>query len=593
MSSMKISFYLSEITNNYLNIHCLIAIVLWTVILIVGDRTSLVVAGGGIDFCDKYKANDYKISFAYGVYNHNLTDKELDDKWMKYLIVDKYYWRLKFTDGPEANKSVEFVDSVGGGGSESSIINEKTYELIWNVWFASGDTGRLKGHDYAYHRFGGRERGLTWINWYQLDNNLAFIAITQNSMYNLTVADFKPQFAWVSTVRKGRESRFVTFWDNFTTNVYNFTDPQFMQLVKRTNSSEDEPILFGDNERSLDKSLNIIGIIGQYSLADNDGLNKSFCGHGSIVFMNFGESIKYCYVGNPFISDSCKPENLKTLITCSTPTLPTSAPPLPVVSITESITDSTTAKPDDDGPNWLLILILIIVAVVILLILLGLALCCCLRGKSGQKVDANKADVMSSMPSQASGVMSTRSGFGSPDGSGKQQSMVSSNMDNMSIRSGVQSPGSSSSGKQQSMVSSNMDNASIRSGVQSPGSSSRQSAAGGSPTSTADNANMRSNFGDGVGSPKQSPLANASTFSNLDDTNIRSANVQSSAADPKSSLLAANNQSTVGPSAAAAASNVSANVDLRSSMQTSGAKQSQQPMTSPSMVSQASMRSGV
>ncbi|XP_054154983.1 uncharacterized protein LOC128953523 [Oppia nitens] len=572
MSSMKISFYLSAITNNYLNIHCLIAVVLWTVILIVGDRTSLVVAGGGIDFCDKYKAHDYKISFAYGVYNHNLTDKELDDKWMKYLIVDNYYWRLKFTDGPEANKSVEFVDSVGGGGSESSIINEKTYELIWNVWFASGDTGRLKGHDYAYHRFGGRERGFPWISWYQLDNNLSNMAITHNTHYNLTVADFRPQFAWVSTVRKGRESRFVTLWDKFTTNVYNFTDPQFMQLVKRTNSLPDEPILFGDSERSLDKSLNIVGIIGQYSVADSGGKNDSIRGHGSIVFMNFGESIKYCYVGNPFISDSCKPENLKTLITCPTPTSP---PPIPVAVVTESITNSTTAKPDDDdddGPNWLLILILIVVAVVILLLLLCLALCCCLRGKNGQKVDDNKADVMSSMPSQASGAMSTRSGFGSPDGSGKQQqSMVSSNMDNASIRSGVQSPGSSSSG--------------------------RQSAAGGSPTSTADNANMRSSFGGAVGSPKQSPLANASTFSNRDDTNIRSANVQSSAADPKSPLLAANNQSsTVGPAAgAAAASNVSNNVDLRSSMQTSGAKQSQQqqPMTSPSMASQASMRSGV
>ncbi|XP_054165177.1 uncharacterized protein LOC128962802 [Oppia nitens] len=283
-----------------MNAICLIALLVSIIAQVV-----LVVVVKSKNFCKEYHRNGQKIDFAYRM-------NELDGK---FFFIGNTYWKLKYIDGSDDTKTVTINNESDG---ESNFITGDNYSMVWCNWFNKTDKPTIVSANHNHCRVAGLKKNLKTIDWAFVNfDTLRLIEQTDSTNIDFE-ANFKPQFVWLPQPFRFRE-RLSAFWSNSQTIVYNFYEPN--NPVKGIPSIVGEDIqrliINGTKERKL--NIELMTIVGQYSLYDNNGVSNpnSINGQGSIVFTNENQIIRYCYVGQPFNETACKPSNMKKLIDCS------------------------------------------------------------------------------------------------------------------------------------------------------------------------------------------------------------------------------------------------------------------------------------
>ncbi|XP_054165175.1 uncharacterized protein LOC128962800 [Oppia nitens] len=343
-----------------MNAICLIALL----VSIIAQVVLVVVESK--DFCNEYKRNGHKIDFAYRMIEFE----------GKFFFIGNTYWKLQFIDGPDDNKTVTINNESDG---ESNFISGDNYSMVWCNWYLKDAKPTIDGVNYDHCRVAGLKKNLKTIDWAVVSNVSLSLMQTLDSTNIKFEDNFKPLFAWLPESHRKQE-RLATFWSNNQTIVYNFYDPNnpVKGIPSIVDKDEQRLIINGTNERKL--NIQLMTIVAQYSEYDNNGVQKSINGHGSIVFTNENQIIRYCYVGQPFNETACKPSNMKTLIDCSLDTKPSSS-------------------------KTMIMIILFIVIVVLVIFIVGLIIL--VRNYVGQGGEGQSVSAISNVPN--SKQKSTRS----------------------------------------------------------------------------------------------------------------------------------------------------------------------------------------
>ncbi|XP_054165173.1 uncharacterized protein LOC128962797 [Oppia nitens] len=356
-----------------MNAICLIALLL--LVSIIAPVVQVVVEPK--DFCKEYHRNGQKIDFAYRMIEFE----------GKFFFIGNTYWKLQFIDGPDDNKTVTINNESDG---ESNFITGDNYSMVWCNWYLKDAKPTIHGVNYDHCRVGGLKKNLKTIDWAVVSNVSLRLMQTSDSTNIKFEDNFKPLFAWLPESYRKQE-RVTTFWSNNHTIVYNFYDPNnpLKGIPSIVREDTQRCNINGTYERKL--NIELMTIVSQYSEYDNNGVQKSINGHGSIVFTNENQIIRYCYVGQPFNETACKPSNMKTLIDCSLDTKPSS-----------SLT--------------MIMIILVVVIVVLVLFIVGLIIL--VRKFVGQggdeEVPKDGSSVSAISNVQNSKLMSTRSAMPKP-----------------------------------------------------------------------------------------------------------------------------------------------------------------------------------
>ncbi|XP_054165150.1 uncharacterized protein LOC128962775 [Oppia nitens] len=214
--------------------------------------------------------------------------------------------------------------------------------MVWCVYYNASKFPTFPVIEVDHCRTGALKKDLKTIDWAVLMPNTLDVNQTLNTTTITFGADFEPLLVWVSFPFQFKY-RIVTFMSTSgQTKVFNFWDSNKLnEDLPNELKSDHRFIIEAKQEQKINSQYPIMAIVAQYS--NNDCSNScatNINGQGSIVFMNANNnSIKYCYVGNPYNDMACTPENLKTLIDCS--------------HITTTTAIHTTAGTQTNGPiNW-------------------------------------------------------------------------------------------------------------------------------------------------------------------------------------------------------------------------------------------------
>ncbi|XP_054165158.1 uncharacterized protein LOC128962781 [Oppia nitens] len=342
------------------------SLISYSVVLVVVIVVVLTIESEAVtkDFCIEFVKNDRKIDFSLRLYH--------DEDYRKIFFIGDTFWTLKYYDSVD-NKTVT-IDSNSTGASD--WLSGQKYSMVWCVWFNGTEKPIIVGVNYDHCRVGALRKDLKTIDWAVISVDTLNVKHADNDSTTIDISnEFKPTFAWTS-IPFQRERRYVTFWYKVATKTYNFDNPYqpFIDITE-INKIQDW-IIRGLIELKINKEMEIMTIIGQYSQNDNSN-GGSADGQGSIVFMNVDNSIKYCYVGRPFNGMACKPENLKTLIDCShiITTIPitsiTAIPTTPTAAVS-TIPIHTTTSTQTNGPinwfKWLKTTLYIVVNIILLIL---------------------------------------------------------------------------------------------------------------------------------------------------------------------------------------------------------------------------------
>ncbi|XP_054165148.1 uncharacterized protein LOC128962771 [Oppia nitens] len=304
-------------------INCLIVLLL----LVLSAIISVVISKSSKNFCEEYVKNGQKIDYAFRLFEDNKYKNTDSDK---YFIIGDNCWQLTYSDGSDKTVTIDSLNST----DKFDRLSGKNYSMVWTTITRSSKLSN------TMNVTGALRKNSNLIDWRLY--NFAYLYTTTIDFQ----PNFKPALVW-SPMPITENYPIITFWDNnnnndIKTQTFNFSF--YLQPTDNIYETTDQQkfVINGKQEIKINKVTKLMAIVRQYSQYDYaNGKDDKIGGQGSIVFMNIPDNsvIKYCYVGNPFNETACKPNNLKTLIKCSSKTTITATP--------------TTTGTQTNGPiNW-------------------------------------------------------------------------------------------------------------------------------------------------------------------------------------------------------------------------------------------------
>ncbi|XP_054164399.1 uncharacterized protein LOC128962090 [Oppia nitens] len=266
------------------------------------------------DFCTEFMTNGNQIDFALHL-NENDDNNNLTTDSGKYFFIGNTYWRLTSSEGEDNSTSVTIdVNSTGS----SNWLSGNNYSMVWAL--------QENNETFIY----ALQKNMVSIDRMAFNGSLNNTSGSSSSSLNTSIIipstdNFKPFMAWTPMPIT---YPIVIFFDNNNglTKIYNLSsDPNI--TISTINKTDNLKMI-----EQLNKVIKLMAIIGQFTSLNNSG---------SILFTKFGNTIKYCYLGNSYNDiTTCNPEYLKTLIDCMPPNLMTDiilnviAIALPLVTLT-------------------------------------------------------------------------------------------------------------------------------------------------------------------------------------------------------------------------------------------------------------------
>ncbi|CAG2101041.1 unnamed protein product [Medioppia subpectinata] len=275
--------------------------------------------GNGLKFCEKFKENNYKISYGY---RHMISEV---DAYRQYVVIGHDFWSLKHTDNADDKLKSVSIEVESSGRSDWFGAN---YSMAICLLFNGKESSEAQG-DHGIT--GLMKTNSKDIDWALLDKDLKIIKRLKRTTLPY---DMPATMAWVMSYQKTKPEyqnlRHVLLWDGSQ-----ITGRFFGDGYDKPENSED-----GDTRYKLSglykKMLfnrKVIAVLGQRAdgQKDDDSL---------IVLFQFDHQIKYCYadLSLDIMPEVCEDKNLKTLIDCNpnpppTPTPSASPSPSPLIAL--------------------------------------------------------------------------------------------------------------------------------------------------------------------------------------------------------------------------------------------------------------------
>ncbi|CAG2108588.1 unnamed protein product [Medioppia subpectinata] len=297
--------------------------------------------GNGFKFCDKFKENNYKISYGYRhIVNAN-------DAFRHYIFIGHDFWRLKPNDAMDDKLKTVSID-VESSGHSDWFGGE--YSKAICLLYLSYDNMDKRQEEYGIS--GLMKTGSKDIEWTVLDANLNVDGNHKPSAKSSNSTDaMTATMSWVMNYVYSRKNsthlRHVYFWDGSKTLSRHFADYKNPDLPEGIDERRHYKLY--DQILANRTVFPVIAVLGQRDL-------RQISDDSLIVLFQHKHEIKYCYadLSPDKMPEVCEDKNLKTLIDCDL-----NLPPTPTPTLSASPSTST----------WIVLVILVIVVVVLVVVM--------------------------------------------------------------------------------------------------------------------------------------------------------------------------------------------------------------------------------
>ncbi|CAG2109101.1 unnamed protein product [Medioppia subpectinata] len=291
-------------------------------------------------FCEKFKENNYKISYGYRhIVNAN-------DAYRHYIFIGKDFWRLKPNDVMDDKFKTVSIDVESSGHSDWFGAD---YSMAICLLYLSYDNMDARHEEYGIS--GLMKTGSKDIDWTVLDANLNINRNYNPKAKSIATDAQTATMSWVMNYVYNRKNsthlRHVYFWDGSKTlsrHFADYKDPDLPEGIDERRHYKLYDLILANRKESP-----VIAVLGQRDL-------RQISDDSLIVLFQHKHEIKYCYADLSLdkMPEVCEDKNLKTLIDCDLNLPPTPTP-------TPSASPSTS--------NWIALVILVILVVVIVVVM--------------------------------------------------------------------------------------------------------------------------------------------------------------------------------------------------------------------------------